>query len=67
MKIPLILSLIRNTFDIVFIRGKFLREAFENSVANMGADGRNEAGRFLQVQTVSFNWYPLTVLTTISL
>ena len=39
----------RNTFDLVFLRGRFLRQVFEHSVASMGPDGRNEAGRFLQV------------------
>jgi len=39
----------RNTFDVVFIRGNYLRQALEHSVANMKPDGRNEAGRFLQV------------------
>jgi len=39
----------RNTFDLVFISGHFLRAALEHSVAHMMPDGRNEAGRFLQV------------------
>jgi len=39
----------RNTFDIVSIRGHILRKVFEHSVASMGPEGRNEAGRFLQV------------------
>lgn len=39
----------RNTFDLVFIQGNYLRRALEHSVANMQPDGRNEAGRFLQV------------------
>ena len=39
----------RNTFDLVFIQGNYLRAALEHSVANMRPDGRNEAGRFLQV------------------
>lgn len=43
----------RNTFDIVAIRGAHLREAFEHSVAEMLPNGTNEAGRFLQVGTVS--------------
>ena len=43
----------RNTFDIVAIRGAHLREAFEHSVAEMLPNGSNEAGRFLQVGTVS--------------
>ena len=38
----------RNTFDVVLIKGFFLRQAFEHSVASMESDGRNEAGRFLQ-------------------
>ena len=38
----------RNTFDVVLIKGLFLRQAFEHSVASMESDGRNEAGRFLQ-------------------
>ena len=38
----------RNTFDVVLIQGIYLRQAFENSVANMKPDGKNEAGRFLQ-------------------
>lgn len=39
----------RNTFDIVLMRGLYLRQTFEHSVANMMPDGKNEAGRFLQV------------------
>ena len=38
----------RNTFDVVLIKGLFLRQAFEHNVASMESDGRNEAGRFLQ-------------------
>ena len=41
----------RNTYDVVLIQGKHLRQALEHSVANMEPDGRNEAGRFLQVIT----------------
>lgn len=40
----------RNTYDVVMIQGKYLRQAFEHSVANMNPDGSNEAGRFLQVR-----------------
>ena len=47
----------RNTFDVVFIRGKYLREALEHSVANMKPDGRNEAGRFLQVFKFLFDQF----------
>ena len=39
----------RNTYDVVLIQGKYLRQALEHSVANMNPDGSNEAGRFLQV------------------
>ena len=39
----------RNTFDLVFLQGAVLRAALEHSVASMKPDGRNEAGRFLQV------------------
>ena len=39
----------RNTFDIVLMKGVYLRQTFEHSVANMMPDGKNEAGRFLQV------------------
>ena len=38
----------RNTFDVVLIKGVFLRQAFEHSVASMESDGRNEAGRQAQ-------------------
>ena len=31
------------------MRGLYLRQTFEHSVANMMPDGKNEAGRFLQV------------------
>ena len=40
----------RNTYDVVMIQGKYLRQAFEHSVTNMNPDGSNEAGRFLQVR-----------------
>ena len=43
----------RNTFDVVLIKGLFLRQAFEHSVASMKSDGRNEAGRFLQASIIS--------------
>merc|ERR1712192_376679 len=36
---------IRASFDIVSIRGHILRKVFEHSVASMGPEGRNEAGR----------------------
>lgn len=39
----------RNTFDIVVLRGDTVRRMLEHSVANMREDGRNDAGRFLQV------------------
>lgn len=39
----------RNTFDVVVLRGDTIRKIFEHSVANMKEDGRNDAGRFLQV------------------
>ena len=42
----------RNTFDVVLIKGFFLRQAFEHSVASMESDGRNEAGRFLQASDI---------------
>ena len=43
----------RNTFDVVLIEGIYLRQAFENSVANMKPDGKNEAGRFLQESLIN--------------
>jgi len=42
----------RNTFDLVFLQGAVLRAALEHSVASMKPDGRNEAGRFLQVSGI---------------
>ena len=47
----------RNTYDVVLIKGHYLRQAFEHAVANMEPDGKNEAGRFLQVRD-AFNNSP---------
>ena len=49
----------RNTFDVVLIKGLFLRQAFEHSVASMQEEGRNEAGRFLQAHkytVIMYKW-----------
>ena len=39
----------QNTFDVVSIAGKYLKEAFEHSVAKMNNKGKDAGGRFLQV------------------
>ena len=39
----------QNTFDIIKIKGEFLREAFEHSVSLMTRYGQDGGGRFLQV------------------
>ena len=39
----------QNTFDIIKIKGEFLREAFEHSVSLMTRHGQDGGGRFLQV------------------
>ena len=40
----------QNTYDLINITGKHLRQAFEHSVVSMSEDGKNDAGRFLQVK-----------------
>ena len=39
----------QNTFDVITVAGKHIKEAFEHSVAKMTEDGRDAGGRFLQV------------------
>merc|ERR1712048_1248697 len=38
----------QNTFDLITIAGKYIREAFENSVSHMTRYGEDGEGRFLQ-------------------